>query len=215
MIAACDPVAGPLVSLGLDEEDENAAGGFDLVIAADGGVDVARRLGWPVDLVVGDLDSASDADLDWARSSGARIERHPPDKDYTDLELALARAASEASSIHVIVSLWGRIDHAAAGLVVLASDRWAHRPVSASIDGARVDVVRGRRTLGGRAGELLSLVAVGGPARVTTTGLEYRLEGSILDPAEARGVSNVIVTPPPIVEVSSGAVLAIRPPASP
>ena len=208
MIAACDPVAGLPASLGLDEED---GGEFDLMIAADGGVDVARRLGWPVDLVVGDLDSASGAGLDWARSSGARIERHPADKDFTDLELALARAASEASSIHVIGSLWGRVDHAAAGLAVLASDRWAHRPVSASIDGARVDVVRGRRTLGGRAGELLSLVAVGGPARVTTTGLEYRLEGSLLDPAEARGVSNVIVTPPPIVEVSSGAVLAIRP----
>lgn len=209
MIAACDPVAG------LPWLDEDAAGGFDLVIAANGGVDVARRLGWPVDLVVGDLDSASDADLDWVRSSGARIEPHPPDKDFTDLELALTRAASEASSIHVIGSLWGRVDHAAAGLAVLASDRWAHRPVSASIDGARVDVVRGRRTLGGRAGELLSLLAVGGPARVTTTGLEYRLEGSLLDPAEARGVSNVIVTPPPVVEVSSGAVLAIRPSAQP
>lgn len=206
MIAACDPAGGePWL-------DEDAGGGFDLVIAADGGVDVARKLGWPVDLVVGDLDSASPGGLDWARSSGARIEPHPPDKDFTDLELALARAASEASSIHVIGSLWGRVDHAAAGLAVLASDRWAHRPVSASIDGARVDVVRGRRTLGGRAGELLSLLAVGGPARVTTTGLEYRLEGSLLDPAEARGVSNVIVTPPPVVEVTSGAVLAIRPP---
>lgn len=209
VIAACDP-AGDEPRL-----DEDAGGGFDLVIAADGGVDVARRLGWPVDLVVGDLDSASDANLDWARSSGARIERHPPDKDYTDLELALARAASEALSIHVIGSLWGRVDHAVAGLAVLASDRWAHRVVSACIDGARVDVVRGRRTLSGRAGELLSLLAVGGPARVTTTGLEYRLEGSLLDPAEARGVSNVIVTPPPVVEVSSGAVLAIRPPPRP
>lgn len=205
MIAACDPA---------DDEprlDSGGAGGFDLVIAADGGVDVARRLGRPVDLVVGDLDSASPAALDWARSCGARIERHPAAKDSTDLELALARACAEAQSVHVIGSLGGRVDHAAAGLAVLASDRWSHAAVSASIDGARVDVVRGRRALGGRAGELLSLMAVGGPARVTTTGLEYPLEKSLLDPAEARGISNVIVTPPPVVEVSSGAVLAIRP----
>lgn len=205
MIAACDP-AGDEPRL-----DSGGAGGFDLVIAADGGVDVARRLGRPVDLVVGDLDSASPGGLDWARSCGARIERHPAAKDSTDLELALARACAEAQSVHVIGSLWGRVDHAAAGLAVLASDRWSHVAVSASIDGARVDVVRGRRALGGRAGELLSLVAVGGPARVTTTGLEYPLEKSLLDPAEARGISNVIVTPPPVVEVSSGAVLAIRP----
>lgn len=205
MIAACDPAGG---EPRLDEED---GGEFDLVIAADGGVDVARRLGRAVDVVVGDLDSASGAGLDWARTCGARIERHPAVKDSTDLELALARAASEASSIHVIGSLWGRVDHAAAGLAVLASDRWAHRVVSACIDEARIDVVRGWRTLGGRAGDLLSLLAMGGAARVSATGLEYPLDESLLDPAEARGVSNVIVDPPPVVEVTSGVVLAIRP----
>lgn len=216
VIAACDLDADRLACLGLNEEDgEDAAGGFDLVIAADGGVDVARRLGRAVDLVVGDLDSASAAGLDWARSSGARIERHPAAKDSTDLELALARAASEASSVHVIGSMGGRVDHAAAGLAVLASDRWAHREVSACIDGAHLDVVRGRRTLGGRAGDLLSLLAVGGTARVSVTGLEYPLDGRLLDPAEARGVSNVIVDPPPVVEVSAGLVLAIRPPGPP
>lgn len=208
MIAACDPVADWPSSLRIDEED---GGGFDLVIAADGGVDVARRLGRAVDVVVGDLDSASGVGLDWARSNGARIERHPAVKDSTDLELALARAASEASSIHVIGSLWGRVDHAAAILAVLASDRWAHRVVSAGIDGAGIDVVRSQRTLGGRAGDLLSLLAVGGAARVSATGLEYPLDESLLDPAEARGVSNVIVDPPPVVEVTSGVVLAIRP----
>lgn len=208
MIAACDPVADWPSSLRIDEED---GGEFDLVIAADGGVDVARRLGRAVDVVVGDLDSASGAGLDWARSNGARIERHPAVKDSTDLELALARAASEASSIHVIGSLWGRVDHAASILAVLASDRWAHRVVSACIDGAGIDVVRDRRTLGGRAGDLLSLLAVGGAARVSATGLEYPLDESLLDPAEARGVSNVIVDPPPVVEVTAGVVLAIRP----
>lgn len=205
MIAACNPAGGE------PRLDEDADWEFDLVIAADGGVDVARRLGRAVDVVVGDLDSASDAGLDWARSNGARIERHPAAKDSTDLELALARAASEASSIHVIGSLWGRVDHAASILAVLASDRWAHRVVSAGIDGAGIDVVRDRRTLGGRAGDLLSLLAVGGAARVSATGLEYPLDESLLDPAEARGVSNVIVDPPPVVEVTAGVVLVIRP----
>ena len=222
MIAACDPAAGGPGQAGLNEAGLNetgadgaGAGGFDLVIAADGGVDIARRLGRAVDLVVGDLDSASAAGLDWARSAGARIERHPAAKNETDLELALARACAEAAAVHVVGSLRGRVDHSWTGLAVLASDRWAQSVISASIDGARVDVVRGRRALGGGVGELLSLMAVGGVARVTATGLEYRIDGGLLDPAEARGVSNVIVDPPPIVEVSAGVVLAVRPLAAP
>ncbi len=204
VIAACDPETyGPLDGTGLGEAD--------LIIAADSGVDTALRLGLPVDVVVGDLDSASSAGLDWARSIGARIEPHPAIKDETDLELALARAVAEAASVHVVASAQGRLDHALANLVVLASLRWAEAAISATIDGAHVDVVRGRRRLEGAAGDLLSLVAVGQPARVRAVGLKFPLDGSFLDPTTARGVSNVIVDPPPVVEVSTGVVLAIRP----
>ena len=189
-----------------------SADAADFVIAADGGVDTARRLGLTVDAVVGDLDSASAAGLDWARSSGARVERHPARKDSTDLELALALAVDFAQSVHVVASAGGRLDHAAANLAVLASPRWASATVSATIGSAHVDVVRGLRRLGGAEGEAVSLLAVGGTARgVRTAGLAYPLDGEDLRPGEARGVSNVIVDPPPRVEVAGGVLLAIRP----
>ena len=60
----------------------------EMVIAADEGIDNARQLGMPVDLLVGDLDSASDGSEAFAGS----VQRHPVDKDQTDLELALAAA---------------------------------------------------------------------------------------------------------------------------
>lgn len=184
----------------------------DLVIAADSGVDTARRLGRHVDVVVGDLDSISADGLEWAESIGSRIEQHPERKDETDLELALGVAVAAASNVHVVGSAGGRLDHAFANLVVLASARWAPASISATIGNAHVDVVRGRRTLGGEVGDLVSLLPVGGVAGgVQTSGLEYVLDAEDLDPTSARAVSNLIVDPPPVVRVATGVVLAIRP----
>ena len=200
VIAACptDAVLGPVVA--------------DVVIAADSGVDVARRLGRHVDIVVGDLDSASASGLTWASSQGATVQRHPVSKNETDLELALALAVDRAASVHVLASAGGRLDHTAATLSVLSSPRWAAATLSATIGSAHVDVVRGLRSLSGAAGETISLLAMGGPAEgVRTNGLQYPMDGEMLAPGEARGVSNVIVDPPPTVEVASGVLLAIRP----
>ena len=187
----------------------------DLVVAADGGLESARHAGWPVHAVVGDLDSADAGSLEWARSIGAEIEQHPARKDATDLELALEFACRRASEVHVVASVGGRLDHAVASLLVLASPRWADTAVSATVDGAHIDVVRGRHRLAGEPGDTVSLMAVGGPARIASTaGLEYPLADEWLTPGSTRGVSNVTVDGPATLDVAEGVVLAIRPQAA-
>jgi thiamine pyrophosphokinase len=92
----------------------------DVVIAADSGLDLARLLGLGVDVVVGDLDSVTPTGLAWARDTGIPIEKASPDKDETDLELAVARAT--AGGAHRIVMLGGaggRLDHLLANVAVL------------------------------------------------------------------------------------------------
>src|SRR5450432_2459847 len=83
-----------------------------LVIAADSGLSHAQELGLSVDLVVGDLDSVDDAELAAAVAAGAEIERHPPEKDATDLELALDAACTRrATHITIVGGHGGRLDH--------------------------------------------------------------------------------------------------------
>ena len=184
----------------------------DLVIAADGGLDVALGLGWHVDVVVGDQDSASQEALERARGLGVEVVAHPERKDETDLELALEFSCQRAEQVHVLLSAGGRLDHALANLLVLASPRWASLTVSATVDAAQVEVVRGRRELTGAVGDTVSLIAAGGPARVARTwGLDYPLVNEMLEPTAARGVSNVIVAVPAGVEVIDGVLLAISP----
>jgi len=185
----------------------------EVVIAADSGLDQAQRLGYRVDLVVGDFDSVSDAALATAVSAGVAIERHPAAKDATDLELALdAALARRPRRIVVIGGHGGRVDHFLAGALALTRDASAHVEVSALIGPARLHVVRQALTVEGEPGELLTLLAVRGPVTgVTTDGLVYPLRGETLYPGSTRGVSNQLVGRSASVRLDSGVLLAVLP----
>jgi thiamine pyrophosphokinase len=186
------------------------------VIAADRGLDYALALGLEVTVAVGDFDSVSAEALAAAEAAGVRIERHPVEKDATDLELALDTAIGMAPQrILVLAGTGGRLDHELAALLLLASDRYAAAEVDALVGAARIHVIRGERELGGQTGQLCTLLAVNGPAvGVTTAGLEYPLRGETLEPGSSRGVSNVLEGAAARVNVEQGVLLAILPGAS-
>jgi len=179
------------------------------VIAADGGAELARRLGLAVDLVVGDLDSISAATL----AGIAQVERHAAEKDATDLELALQAALRlEPERILVLGSAGGRLDHLFGSLLLLAAEDYAGVGIDAQIGPAAVHVVRGERILRGEPGEPISLFAVHGPASgVVTHGLVYPLRAETLEPGSSRGVSNVFAAPEARIGLERGVVLAVRP----
>lgn len=187
--------------------------GAPTVVAADGGLDRAVALGLDVDVVIGDLDSASPAALAAAESTGTRVVRHPVAKDATDLELALDEAVSlGARRVLVVASADGRLDHLLSALLLLASDRYADVEIDALVGDTLVHVVRGSRSLSGDPGDLVTLLPLGGAADgVSTEGLAYPLRGETLAPGSSRGVSNVFSTPEAIVTVERGVVLALRP----
>ncbi len=183
------------------------------VIAADSGVEQAQALDWPIDLAIGDFDSVGPEALAEAEQAGARIERHPTAKDATDLELALDAAASlDPAEIVVVGGAGGRLDHLLGGILALAGERAAGAEVRALMGPARIHVVRRRVELVGEPGELVTLLAVHGPARgITTTGLLYPLAGEELTPGSTRGVSNELVGRRATVTVDSGVLLAVLP----
>ena len=184
-----------------------------LVIAADSGVGHALALGLSVDLVIGDLDSAAPGDVERAVAGGARVDRHPADKDATDLELALdAAGALGATEVTVLGIGGGRLDHLLANLLLLTREAYADLTIDALADDTRIAVVRAERSLTGPVGGIVTLLPIGGSAHgVTTTGLRWTLTDAELTHASTRGVSNEIVESPATVRVRRGALLAIRP----
>jgi thiamine pyrophosphokinase len=179
------------------------------VIAADGGAELAKPLGLRVDLAVGDFDSISPETL----AAAARVERHPPDKDATDLELALEAALLlEPERVLVLGGAGGRLDHLLGTVLLLAADAYAGVQVDAQLGLAAVHVIRGERALRGESGEIISLLALHGPASgVVTDGLVYPLRGETLEAGSTRGVSNVFAGLEARIRLERGVLVAVRP----
>jgi thiamine pyrophosphokinase len=187
-----------------------------VVIAADSGLHQAEVLGLYVDYVVGDLDSAEPAAVERARAAGAVIERHPAEKDATDLELAFDVARDRGvQAITVVGGAGGRLDHFLANIAVLASVRFADLEIDGYVGAAYVAVLQGGRPaheITGPRGSLVTLLPIAGDASgITTSGLQYPLRGATLRPGTSRGVSNVLVAPTAGVALDRGTLLMIQP----
>lgn len=185
----------------------------NFVVAADSGADHALQMGLGIDVVVGDMDSIDPSVLESLRNDGVEIDLHPTDKDRTDLELAMARAAMVVPDRIVVVGLGGgRLDHALANVMVLGADLYGDATVEGLVGSARLTVIRGSRTLSGGVGEMVSLLPLLGHAEgVSTEGLAFALDNEPLHPGSARGVSNRFVAPEATVSVSHGALIAVQP----
>ena len=205
-----------VVFTGGDAPGEAAVASLPLdrfVVAADSGLEHARRLGVAVDLAVGDFDSVDADVLAAAETAGTRVERHPAEKDKTDLELALLAAASTgAARLIVIGGHGGRLDHWLGNVAVLASDAFAATPIEVRSGTSRLFVVRDEATFEGEHGEYVSLLAWNGPAHIVRTeGLRWKLVDERLDAGSSRGFSNELVASRAQVCVGDGVVIVVLP----
>lgn len=179
-----------------------------IVIAADGALDHALRSGLQPAALVGDLDSVSADGLAWAEAH-ARIERHDPDKDVTDTEIALRTAAEFAPARLTLISGGGdRLDHTFAAIGALGHPSLTSVP---NLDGwwgdERFSVVHGpgRLRVDLPVGTTVSLLALHGPCTgVRTDGLRWPLVDADLPAMAGLGVSNEVVADVVDVSVTAG-----------
>lgn len=181
-----------------------------MIIAADSGYDIAVAAGFSVDVLVGDMDSISTELI----PDNVVVERHSPDKDATDLELSLEKAASENPERVVVVGgAGGRFDHEVATAGLLCSPRWETiEEIDWITDRGWSHVIWNRRILHGDVGALISLIPMGGSAMgVSTTGLRWDLSGATLQPGTTWGVSNQFKGPIADIRLTRGCLLAVIP----
>lgn len=178
----------------------------ELVVAADGGADLALERNILPDAVVGDLDSVSSA----ARSEiPADRFHHDPDPYKTDLQKAIAFALERgATAIDVIASGGGRADHALANLSVLVLFR-GMAAIRLIDDHFEVSLVERQVTFEAPPGTVVSLMAIGTCEGVRTTGLRWDLRGERLV-FSPRGIHNEMAEPRATVSVASGDLLLFR-----
>lgn len=186
----------------------------DYVVAADGGVALAARLGLVPDLVIGDFDSSDSDQIAQLKDLGVEQSAFDHETKWeTDTELAaIAALRWQPKTIIILGAIGGRLDHTLANVLLLA------HPGLASVDVRIVDAshevflakpgewnqVRGRN------GDTVTLLPLGGDVDgVQTQGLHWRLDGDTLHTGLGRGVSNYIELAGAQVWVDKGQMLVV------
>jgi thiamine pyrophosphokinase len=185
----------------------------DDLIAADGGAHHAVAMGFRPRVVVGDLDSLDPSLAEQLVAQGVELEKHPPAKDKTDLELALERAIRDgAQEILLLGALGGRLDQSLANVLLMAQRDWP--ALIRLVDATEIATVI-------HAGESMELEAAPGSTMsllplsaevtgITYTGMLYPLHKATLRLGSTRGVSNQVVSHPATVYIETGIALVIQ-----
>ena len=181
----------------------------DFVIAVDGGLHHLLSLGLFPDLLIGDLDSISEDELKTCQDQHVEILRFKPEKDESDLELALREAKKrDFGKFTIACATGGRLDHTFSNIALLFHPSLAGSEVSIQGEKTMVFMVDSEIALDTNPGDIISLFPWGEPALgVNTVGLAYPLTYETLLPYETRGLSNVCLAYQASVSLQHGQLL--------
>jgi thiamine pyrophosphokinase len=188
--------------------------GAQLVVCADGAANWALKAGVTPDILIGDMDSISEAARVQLEKSGCEIVRLPAYKNETDAhiaaDIAIARGADE---ITLLGALGGRLDHALGNLLLLR--RIAGKGICACIadDRMRCWATNTTITLAGKVGDVVSVLPAQGEGTLElahSDGLEWPLDGLRLASDYPRGISNRFIAERATITVRSGWAVIIK-----
>lgn len=188
---------------------------FDRVIAVDGGLKAAKELGLVPDVIVGDFDSVDPAVLAFFRKLEHIVwEVHQPEKDDTDTELALKRAAAMgAGEIVILGATGGRLDHMIGNIQLLYP--CLQKGIRASIvdpqnrlyliDGEKIF---NKKTVWGNYISFLPFTEC--VSKITLKGFKYPLENKDISVGTSLCISNELAEEEGIITFSDGVLIAVE-----
>lgn len=187
---------------------------YEYLIAADKGMEFIKYAGIRPDMIVGDFDSAGEEMLRFFEQQQIPVRRFRPQKDSTDMEIAMATALEVGSTeITVLGATGSRIDH------VLGSIRNLSMALKKGVPCSLVDAHNRIRMLDRpielkrqeQFGKYVSLLAHGGPVEhLTLEGFFYPLKDYKLEADAAIGISNEIVEETATISFAGGCLLLIE-----
>lgn len=184
------------------------------IIGVDGGCRYLKPLGLIPDRLIGDFDSTEDLVALKALWPNITCDIYPPEKDFTDAELAIEVAMSYRPKTIVFVGCFGgRMDHEFANLLLMERIpkpvecyavnennlvQWVSAPFEKTVYKEKF------------AHKYLSLVPLMQPYKgVTLKGVKYPLDQAQIEIGHTLGVSNELVAEKGEIHIASGKGLLI------
>lgn len=190
-------------------------GGYEVILAADSGMEFLYRLKIQPDIIVGDFDSVDPEVLDYYRSQEQiDICALPTEKDDTDMEAAIREAISRgAKKITLIGATGNRLDHELGNIALLGAGLENGVKIEILDPYNKIRMIDAPITIrrSEQYGKYVSLIpfsdAVTG---VTLKGMKYPLTDCTLGRFCTLGVSNEIVENEAEIALSGGKLLVIE-----
>ena len=184
----------------------------DFVICCDGGMKYIFDEGIMPSLILGDFDSAPLHILDFYERKGVKIEKYPPEKDFTDLELGIMFAVGMKPTEIVIFGATGtRLDHTYAAMNTLIRAEKNGIPAVIRDMHNAIRLVGKSIELKGNKGDTISLMPFTEKVEgVTTKGLKYELTDFDMSIGVSLGVSNEMTGDRAEISLKKGYLFVIR-----
>lgn len=190
-------------------------GGYDMIMAADSGMDFLYRNHLTPDIIVGDFDSVDHDALDFFWED-KRIEfcRLDPVKDDTDTEYAIRDALSRGiTQLTILGGTGSRLDHVLGNISLLGIGLEENVEIELVDEHNRVRMIDKPLSIrrDEQFGRFVSLIPyTGNVEHVTLTGFKYTLDDYTMGGFNSLGVSNEIKEEVARIEFSSGILLVIE-----
>lgn len=188
---------------------------YDLLIAADSGMNFLHRANITPDVIAGDFDSVDSSSLE--RFSGMKeIEMLclNPIKDDTDTEFVIREAIRRgATEITVLGATGTRLDHVLGNMHLLGIGLQENVKIQLVDAHNRIRMVSGAFALKKEEqfGDFVSFLPINGSVSgVTLEGFKYPLENAVIPSFSSLGISNEIVEEQASVEIDNGVLLMIE-----
>jgi thiamine pyrophosphokinase len=180
----------------------------DLIIAADGGTRHALALGFPPNVIIGDMDSFNVKRL----TLNAEIIQFPADKNETDLELAIQHALTlNPEQVVILAALGGRLDQTLGNIALISNVKRLTFNVVLDDGIEEVFFCHDKSEIHGAVGDIVSLIPWQGEVTgIVTENLKWALQNETLFPNKTRGISNEMINETATVQIKSGLLLIVH-----
>jgi len=164
------------------------------------------------DVAIGDFDSVTKEELTGIRKKVKTVESFSPEKDFTDMELAIEHGAkSHPSEIIIYGGVGSRLDHSVGNILLL------NRFVDASFSVRLVNATNECRVVNKDSTiqkiprfRFVSLLSLTDESVITLKGFKYEIENHKILRGQTVGISNEITGEHGHVTVQAGVLLLIQ-----
>ncbi|MGM0639995.1 MAG: thiamine diphosphokinase [Thermotogota bacterium] len=162
----------------------------DVNIASDSGIKIYKKLNIIPDYLIGDLDSANERDILWAKDNNVEILKYPSQKDEIDSELSIMKAQQLGCEKVYLSSVTGsRIDHTLAGIYLLG--KYSNLDPEIIEEKYNIGIVKDKKNIMTNIDDSWAILPLGEDLEgLTLKGFKYNLFEQKLDKYDSIGVSN-------------------------